>query len=270
MLFNSKKKIEIVKSNEVKDFKKLSNLVKIAVGHNTIKEFSGRCGIPNYFENILSIMNGKITTYPELWLLQKIANGSELRVSFNDLRIACGYNLNDGDINLQDIKPFWGGIYWCDFKDYVDSVTGGVHPAVITQNNMGNEYSKITWAVPLTSKISKNNQCTHVKIDKKYGLEKDSEIIIEQMRVITKRDLLIDGHINFICECPEDIMRLVSIAIMKQAGMVHTKAKESTVSRFLDKLNEYVNKEEESRLNRIRTNNFNTAIPQQQRVASLA
>jgi len=56
----------------------------------------------------------------------------------------------------------------------------------------------------------------------------------------------------------------------QQAGMVHAKAKESTVSRFLDKLNEYVNKEEESRLNRIRSNNFNTAIPQSQRVASLA
>jgi len=267
MLFSAKKKIEIIKQSEVTDFKKLANLVKIAVGHNTIKEFAGRCGIPNYFENILKIMNGKITTYPELWILQKIANGSELRVSFDELRIACGYSLNDGDVNLTDIKPFWGGIYWCDFRNRIDSVTGGVHPALITQNNIGNVMAKITWAIPLTSKIGKSNQPTHVKIDKKYGLEKDSEIIIEQMRVITKRDLLIDGHINFICECPEDIMRQVSIAIMKQAGMVHAKASESTVSRFLDKLNEYLNKAEESRLAHIRSNNFNTPVSQQQRVA---
>ena len=268
MFFNAKKKIEVVKSNEVKDFKKLSNLVKIAVGHNTIKEFAGRCGIPNYFESILGIINEKITTYPELWLLQKISNGSELRVSFDELRIACGYSLNDGDVNLKDIKPFWGGIYWCDFKNYVDSVTGGIHPAVITQNNIGNDRATITWAVPLTSKISKNFQPTHIKISKNCGLEKDSEIIIEQMRVITKRDLLIDGHVNFICECPEDIMRQVSIGIMKQAGMVHTKAKESTVSRFLDKLNEYVNKEEESRIRQLLSNRSTTS--QSQRVASLA
>jgi len=90
-------------------------------------------------------------------------------------------------------------------------------------------------------------------------LEKDSEIIIEQMRVITKRDLLIDGHVNFICECPEDIMRQVSIGIMKQAGMVHTKAKESTVSRFLDKLNEYVNKEEESRIRHLQSSNMSNS-----------
>ena len=254
MFFNAKKKIAVVKSTEVNNFKELATLTKKAIGNNTVSEFVGRCGIPNHLKNVLNIINEKITTYPELWLLQKISNGSELRVSFDELRIACGYDLNDGEINLKDIKPFWGGIYWCDFHDYADSVTGGIHPAVITQNNIGNDRATITWAVPLTSKISKNFQPTHIKIPRNCGLEKDSEIIIEQMRVITKRDLLIDGHISFICECPEDIMRQVSIAIMKQAGMVHTKAKESTVSRFLDKLNEYVNKEEESRVRNLQSN----------------
>lgn len=240
-MFNLKRKENTnVRGN---DFEKLSLLVKKAIGHNTIPEFANRNGIPNYAKKIYEIINKKITTYPELWLLQKIANGSELRVSFDELRIACNYNTNNDNINLKDIKPFWGGIYWCDFGDYIDSVTGGIHPAVITQNNWGNEFGTITWAAPLTSKLGKSNQPTHVKIDKKYGLEKNSEIIIEQMRVITKRNLLIDGHVNFICECPEDIMKQVSVAIMKQAGMVHTKARESTVSRFLDKLNEYVNKE---------------------------
>jgi len=75
------------------------------------------------------------------------------------------------------------------------------------------------------------------------------------MRVITKRDLLIDGHIRFLGEANDEVMRQVSIGIMKQAGMVHTKAKESTVSRFLDKLNEYVNKEEESRIRHLQSSN---------------
>lgn len=253
-MFNVKRK-EVSKVNEGKDFKKLAMLVRKAVGHNTIPEFADHNGIPNSRKQIVDIIHEKITTYPDLWLLQKIANGSELRVSFDELRIACGYNINNGDIDLREIKPFWGGIYWCDFGDYIDSVTGGIHPAVITQNNIGNEFAKITWAVPMTSKIGKSNQPTHVKIDKKYGLQKDSEFIIEQMRVITKRNLLIDGHIHYICECPEDIMRQVSIAIMKQAGIVHTKAKESTVSRFLDKLHEYVGKE---------LNNNQIIIPQRE------
>lgn len=259
-MFMTKNKIEVVKSDNTKDFKKLALLVKKAIGHNTVPEFVARNGIPNHKQIILNIIYEKITTYPDIWLLQKIANGSELRVSFDELRMACGYNINSDNVNLKDIKPFWGGIYWCDFGNYIDSVTGGIHPAVITQNNWGNEFGTITWAVPLTSKIGKSNQPTHVKIDKKYGLEKDSEIIIEQMRVITKRNLLIDGHVNFICECPEDIMKQVSIAIMKQAGMVHTKAKESTVGRFLDKLNEYVNKEISFRSNQIVTQQREIAI----------
>ena len=262
-MFLARNKIEVVKSNEVKDFKKLAFLVKRAIGHNTIPEFASRNDIPNYAKTIANIIYEKINTYPELWLLQKISNGSELRVSFDELRIACGYSLGNEDINLKDIKPFWGGIYWVDFRNKIDSITGGIHPAVITQNNIGNEHATITWAAPLTSKISKNFQPTHIKIDKKFGLEKDSEIIIEQMRVITKRDLLIDGHVNFICQCPEDIMRQVSIAIMKQSGIVHTKAKESTVSRFLDKLHEYVGKE----INSSYTRNNNQVVRQQREVA---
>jgi len=269
MLFSSKKKIEIVKSNEVKDFKKLANLVKIAVGHNTIPEFAGRNGIPNYAKTILSIINKKITTYPELWLLQKISNGSELRVSFDELRIACGYSLNDGDIDLREIKPFWGGLYLCNFGNFVDSIQGGIRPACITQNNIGNDKATITWAIPISTKLGKRMPM-HIEIDTDSGLERKSELLIEQMRVITKRDLLIDGHIHFLGEASESVMKQVSIAIMKQAGMVSTKASESTVGRFLDKLNEYVSKAEESRLNHIRNNNFSTTPVQQQRVASLA
>jgi len=78
---------------------------------------------------------------------------------------------------------------------------------------------------------------------------------------------MIDGFIQPICECPEDILRKVEIAIMKETGMVNSRANESTVDRFLDKLNEYVNKAEESRLNHIRSNNYNSVS---QRVASLA
>ena len=260
MFFNAKKKIEVVKSTEVNNFKELAILTKRAIGNNTVPEFVGRCGIPNYLKNVLNIINEKIITYPELWLLQKISNGSELRVSFDELRIACGYSLNDGDINLKDIKPFWGGLYMVNFGNFVDSIQGGIRPACIAQNNIGNNMATITWAIPISSKLGKAMPM-HIKIGRESGLEKESELLIEQMRVITKRDLLIDGHIRFLGEASDEIMRQVSIGIMKQAGMVHTKAKESTVSKFLDKLNEYVNKEEESRIRHLQSINRNT-VPQ--------
>ena len=265
-----KKKNETVKSNEAKDFKKLANLVKIAVGSNTISEFANRCGIPNSAKSIAMITQEKITTYPEVGLLKKIALGSEFRVSFNDLRIACGYDLNDTGIDLRGVKAMRGWIALCNYGSVLDSEQSGIRPSLIISNNIGNERGTILMAIPLSSKIMKNTMPTHVRIGPKdCGLAQESEILVEQMRVVSKSRLMIDGFIQPICECPDDILRKVEIAIMKETGMVNTRANESTVDRFLDKLNEYVNKAEESRINHIQSNKRNT-IPQQQRVASFA
>ena len=271
-MFGLRKKSESVKLNEVKDFKKLANLVKIAVGCNTVSEFAGRNGIPNSAKTIANIMHEKITTYPELWLLKKIALGSEFRVSFNDLRIACGYNLNDTGVDLRSVSAMRGWIALCDYGIVAGSEQSGVRPSLIISNNVGNCRGTILMAIPLSSKIMKNTMPTHVRISpQECGLAQESEILVEQMRVVSKSRLMIDGYIQPICECPEDVLRKVEIAIMIETGMVHTKAKESTVDRFLNKLNEYVNKEEESRLAHIRSdnfnNNFNTPLSQQQRVA---
>jgi mRNA interferase MazF len=241
-MLNVRKKNE----RETKNFKELAILVEKAVGHNTIREFAYYCGIPNLAKRIADIIHERISTYPEVGLLQKIANGSQFRVSFDELRIACGYSLNDGEINLKDIKVLRGNIYLCDMGNYIDSVQGGVRPVLIIQNNIGNQHATITMAVPISSKISKNNMPTHIKIGRECGLERESELLIEQMRVISKRNLMVDGFVQFLCECPENILRKVEIAIMKQTGMVNTRANESTVDRFLERLNEYVNKVENS------------------------
>ena len=254
MFFNARKNVEVVKSNEVKDFKKLANLVKIAVGNNTVSEFAGRNGIPNSAKTIANIMHEKITTYPELGLLKKIALGSEFRVSFNDLRIACGYDLNDTGIDLRGVKAMRGWICLCDYGNVIDSEQGGIRPSLIVSNNVGNERGTILMAIPLSSRLGKNNLPTHVRIGQESGLSQESEILVEQMRVVSKSRLMIDGFIQPICEVSSETMRKVETAIMIETGMVHTKAKESTVSRFLDKLNEYVNKEEESRIRNLQSN----------------
>jgi len=255
MFFNTKKRNETVKSNEAKDFKKLANLVKIAVGSNTISEFANKCGIPNSAKSIAMITQEKITTYPEVGLLKKIALGSEFRVSFNDLRIACGYDLNDTRIDLRNVKAMRGWVALCSYGDVLDSEQGGVRPSLIVSNNVGNERGTILMVIPLSSRLGKNNMPTHVRIGQESGLSQESEILVEQMRVVSKSRLMIDGFIQPICEVSSEIMRKVETAIMIETGMVHTKAKESTVSRFLDKLNEYVNKEEESRIRHLQSSN---------------
>lgn len=237
---------ESVKSNEVKDFKKLSFLVKKAVGYNTIPEFADRAGIPNSAKRIADIIYERGTTYPEVGLLMKIALSSEFRVTFNDLRIACGYSLNDGKVDLRSVKAVRGWICLCDYGNVIDSEQGGIRPSLIVSNNIGNLHAGILTAIPLSSRIGKNNQCTHIRIGQESGLPYESEILVEQMKVVSKSRLMIDGFIQPLCECPEDILRRVEIAIMKQTGMVGTRVNESTVSRFLDKLNEYAHKAEEN------------------------
>ena len=268
-MFGLRKKNETTKSNEVKDFKRLANLVKMAVGHNTIPEFANRCGIPNSAKYIAGVIHEKISVYPEIGFLKKIAEGSEERISFEDLIEACGYDINDIPIDLRTVRVDRGWICWCDYGQGLDSEMSGLRPTLIIQNPIGNKFAGITMGIPLSTRISKNSMCTHIRIGKESGLQYESEILVEQTRVISKRRLMSEGFIQPIAKCPESILRQVEIALMKQAGLVDTRANESTVDRFLDKLNEYVNKAEESRINHIQSNNRNT-IPQQQRVASFA
>jgi len=247
------------KLNEVKDLKKLTILVKKAIGYNTIPEFADRAGIPNTAKRIADIVNGKCNTYPEVELLQKIALGSEMRVTFNELRIACGYSLNDSGVDLRGVSVFRGWIVRCSYENAIDSEQGGVRPSLVIQNNVGNSHAPITMVIPLSSRLGKNNMPTHIRIGQESGLPYESEILVEQMRVVSKSRLMVDGFIQPLCECPEDILRKVEIAIMKQTGMVGTRVNESVVDRFLDKLNEYAHKAEQSYANR---NTNQVSIPQ--------
>jgi len=245
-MFNARKS-QVVKINEGKDFKKLAFLVRKAVGYNTIPEFADYCGIPNSARTIADIIHERINTYPAIGLLKKIADGSEFRVSFNDLRIACGYNLNDSGVDLRSVKVMRGWIVLCDYGNVLDSEQGGVRPSLVLQNNVGNQFAPITMVAPLSSKLGKNNQPTHIRIGQECGLTYESEILIEQMRVVSKRRLMVDGFVQVLCECPEDILRRVEIAIMKQTGIVSTRLNESTLDKFLTKIDEYTQKVENAR-----------------------
>ena len=79
-----------------------------------------------------------------------------------------------------------GEIYYADLGDVVGSEQAGIRPVVIIQNNVGNKYSKTVIVLPITSKTKKSLP-THVNISgSKYGLEKDSIVLAEQIRTIDK------------------------------------------------------------------------------------
>lgn len=64
-------------------------------------------------------------------------------------------------------------------------------PAVIIQNDLGNKYSPITIVAPLTSQnLEKVYPFEVLLLKKNLGLEKDSKVLLNQIRAIDKRRLL--------------------------------------------------------------------------------
>lgn len=109
-----------------------------------------------------------------------------------------------------------GDIYYADLSPVIGSEQGGIRPVLIIQNDIGNKYSPTVIITAITSQINKAKLPTHVEISsEEYGLNKDSVILLEQIRTIDKRRLKDKiGHIN------DELMVRVDQALMISLGMV--------------------------------------------------
>jgi mRNA interferase MazF len=83
-----------------------------------------------------------------------------------------------------------GDIFYADLSPVVGSEQGGVRPVIIIQNDVGNRYSPTVIIGAITSQINKAKLPTHVEISsEEYGLNKDSVVLLEQIRTLDKRRL---------------------------------------------------------------------------------
>ena len=83
-----------------------------------------------------------------------------------------------------------GDIYYAALSPVVGSEQGGIRPVLVIQNDVGNKYSPTVIAAAITSKINKAKMPTHIELSaNEYGLNKDSVILLEQIRTIDKRRL---------------------------------------------------------------------------------
>ncbi len=83
-----------------------------------------------------------------------------------------------------------GDIYYADLSPVVGSEQGGVRPVLIIQNDVGNKYSPTVIAAAITSRINKAKMPTHIELSASdFGLNKDSVILLEQIRTIDKKRL---------------------------------------------------------------------------------
>ncbi|QJI70524.1 type II toxin-antitoxin system PemK/MazF family toxin [Staphylococcus haemolyticus] len=81
-----------------------------------------------------------------------------------------------------------GDVYLADLSPVQGSEQGGVRPVVIIQNDTGNKYSPTVIVAAITGRINKAKIPTHVEIEKKkYRLDKDSVILLEQIRTLDKK-----------------------------------------------------------------------------------
>lgn len=82
-----------------------------------------------------------------------------------------------------------GDIFYADLSPVVGSEQDGIRPVLIIQNDIGNKYSPTVIGLAITTK-SKSNIPTHIPIKAGIcGLEKDSIILVEQVRTLDKTRL---------------------------------------------------------------------------------
>ena len=83
-----------------------------------------------------------------------------------------------------------GELYYADLSPVVGSEQGGIRPVLVVQNDVGNKYSPTVIAAAVTSKINKAKLPTHIELPSNvYGLQRDSVILLEQIRTLDKRIL---------------------------------------------------------------------------------
>jgi len=109
-----------------------------------------------------------------------------------------------------------GDIFYADLSPVIGSEQGGVRPVLIVQNDVGNKYSPTVIASAITSQINKAKLPTHIELKaNEYGLQKDSVILLEQIRTIDKRRLKEKiGHLD------DELMQKVNEALAISFGLV--------------------------------------------------
>ena len=108
-----------------------------------------------------------------------------------------------------------GDIYYADLSPVVGSEQGGLRPVLIVQNDIGNKYSPTVIAAAITSRLGKAKLPTHIDVyAERFGLVKDSVILLEQIRTIDKTRLREKmGHIDDV------LMQKVNNAITISFGL---------------------------------------------------
>lgn len=102
-----------------------------------------------------------------------------------------------------------GDIFYAELNPVIGSEQGGIRPVLIISNNMGNRFSPTVIIAAITSRVqTKAKLPTHTAVKDYKGLDKDSIVLLEQIRTIDKQRL--KQHMGTM---PADIMTKVDKAL---------------------------------------------------------
>ena len=90
-------------------------------------------------------------------------------------------------------------IWMADLGERSGSLQSGRRPVLIVSNDKNNRYSSVLNVIPMTTKMNKRNLPCHVEIHdyERFGLNAPSTIMVEQLTVVDKKDLMFRiGKIN--------------------------------------------------------------------------
>ncbi len=103
-----------------------------------------------------------------------------------------------------------GDVFYADLRPVIGSEQGGIRPVLIIQNDVGNRHSPTVICAAITSKMNKAKLPTHIELSSaKYDMDKDSVILLEQLRTIDKKRLK-----DKICHLDQEIMKKVNEALL--------------------------------------------------------
>lgn len=106
-----------------------------------------------------------------------------------------------------------GDIYYADLRPVTGSEQGGVRPVLIIQNDKGNQYSPTVIAAAITGR-KKRWMPTHVRLYRQAGLNRNSCIMLEQVRTIDRTRL-----VRYIGRLDDRTMAAVDTALAVSLGM---------------------------------------------------
>jgi len=112
--------------------------------------------------------------------------------------------------------PRRGGVYYVDFDPVRGSEQGKVRPALVIQNDVGNESSSTTIVAAITSRLPSRRYPFHVWLPEEF-LPKPSVVMCEQIRTVSTERVVS----AVIAHCPPDIMAEVDEALMRSLGIDH-------------------------------------------------